>query len=208
MREASNYSPITSGAHKMVPFMSSVNCILFTDETDAEFTAHQERLKNITTSWEFSIHTVTGDGNCCFTALAYSLQQQQHIYTSLCKTFFSEKDIDILNSTVEELALKLRHLAVREWLENSEEYQGFLSHNGADGSELPLVLCEAPKFLQPGYFHGPLASTMVTAVTNALTIPVIVFSSALHPPIIYITPRICTASTPLYAAFNQHGAGH
>ena len=109
---------------------------------------------------------------------------------------------------MEELALKLRHLAVREWLENSEEYQGFLSHDGADGSELPLVLCEAPKFLQPGYFHGPLASTMVTAVTNALTIPVIVFSSALHHPIIYITPRRCTASTPLYAAFNQHGAGH
>ena len=125
MREASNYSPITSGAHKMVPFMSSGNCILFTDETDSEFTAHQERLNNITTSWGFSIHTVTGDGNCCFTALAYSLQQQQHIYTSLCKTFFSEKDIDILNSTVEELALKLRHLAVREWLGTLKNIKDF-----------------------------------------------------------------------------------
>ena len=39
-------------------------------------------------------------------------------------------------------------------------------------------------------------------------IPVIIFSSALHHPIIYISPRKCTISAPLYAASNQHKVVH
>ena len=49
---------------------------------------------------------------------------------------------------------------------------------------------------------------MVLAVSNALGLPVIIFSSAHHYPLIYITPRFCKISVPLYVAFNQAGAGH
>ncbi len=49
---------------------------------------------------------------------------------------------------------------------------------------------------------------MVPAVSNALGLPVIVFSSAHHHPLIYTTPRVCNASIPLYVAFNQANAGH
>ena len=208
MRKASSFSPITSGAHKMIPFMSSVNCIFNTDNSDTEHKSHCERLSNITASWGFHIHRVTGDGNCCFTALALSLQQQQHVYTSECRTFFSDKNLIISGSTVQDIALSLRHLVVQEWIQNSEDYQGYLAPDSDNDTEIPLVIDEAPKFLQPGYFHGPLAYTMVTAISNVLTIPIIVFSSALHHPIIYISPRKCTISAPLYAAYNQHGAGH
>ena len=96
-------------------------------------------------------------------------------------------------------------IAVKEWLENPADYQGFLTIDDESNGEVPLVIHEAPKFLQPGYFHGPLANTMVTAISN---VPIIIFSSALHHPIIYISPRRCTVSAPLYAAFNQHGERH
>ena len=39
-------------------------------------------------------------------------------------------------------------------------------------------------------------------------IPVIIFSSALHHPIIYISLRKCTIRAPLNAAFNQHKVVH
>ena len=99
-------------------------------------------------------------------------------------------------------------IAVKEWLENPADYQGFLTIDDESNGEAPLVIHEAPKFLQPGYFHGPLANTRVTAISNVLNISIIIFSSALHHPIIYILPRKCTVSAPLYAAFNQHGEGH
>lgn len=120
-----------------------------------------------------------------------------------CVTFFADKNINI-DSALQELALKLRQLAVKEWLENPEDYQGFLTMDDETNSEVPLVIHEAPKFLQPGYVHDPLANTMVTAISN---IPVIIFSFALHHPII-ISPRKCAVSSLLYAAFNPHGEGH
>ncbi len=49
---------------------------------------------------------------------------------------------------------------------------------------------------------------MIKAVSNALSLPIIVFSSGLHYPVVYTTPRDCQVSIPLYVAFNQAGAGH
>ena len=58
-----------------------------------------------------------------------------------------------------------------------------------------LVIHEAPKFLHPGYFHGPLANTMVTAISNVLSIPVIIFLSALHHP--HFAQIVCSQFTTL-----------
>ena len=134
MRKASSFSPITSRAHKMIPFMSSVNCIFNTDNSDTEHKSHCERLSNITASWGFHIHRVTGDGNCCFTALALSLQQQ-HVYISECRTFFSDKNLIISDSTVQYITLSLRHLVVQEWIQNSEDYHGYLAPDGDNDTE-------------------------------------------------------------------------
>ena len=96
---------------------------------------------------------------------------------------------------------KSRNIAVQEWCENEDQYQGFLEEDYC-------VQDEAAKYKQPGYVFGPLGNTIVLAVSNALGIPVIVFSSAHHYPIVYITPRVCRNPTPLYVGFNQAGAGH
>ena len=67
-------------------------------------------------------------------------------------------------------------MAVQEWLTNAQEYQGFLS--------ISTVEDEAPKFLNDGFYHGELANAMLLAISNALEIPVIVYSSALHHPFV------------------------
>ena len=67
---------------------------------------------------------------------------------------------------------------------------------------------EAEKFKSQGYFFGPLGNTMVRAVSNALGLSIVMFSSAHHYPVVYTIPRICNASVPLFVAFNQADAGH
>ena len=84
---------------------------------------------------------------------------------------------------------------------NASEYQGFIPSEYS-------VEAEAAKFKETSYFFGPLANTMIKAVSNAFSLPIIVFSSALHYPVVYTTPRVCHVSIPLYVAFNQAGAGH
>ena len=90
---------------------------------------------------------------------------------------------------------------MEEWCTVPHEYQNFVG-DSCDVKE------EAQKFMNRGYFFGPLGDTMVLAVANALGIQVIIFSSAHHYPLIYITPRVCKTSIPLYVAFNQGGPGH
>ena len=97
-------------------------------------------------------------------------------------------------------AMILREKAVNEWLNNPHEYQGFLTSSTVEE--------EAPKFMQSNFYHGELANTMVLAVSNALEIPIVVFSSALHHPLLFITPLSLKVTWPLFIAFSQYGPGH
>lgn len=185
----------------MIPFMSSVSCLFETvDSGVSEYEQHQKRLTEIVDSWGFQLHPVPGDGNCCFSALAFTIHtQQQDIKLRLPQLLV---DLGIEDSTsVDDIAYQLRRIAVDEWMSNAEEYQHFL-----DGEH--MVKEEAPTFLKQGHFFGPLGNTMVVAISNALGLPIIIFSSASHYPVINIAPRVCKASLLLYVAFNQSGAGH
>lgn len=75
MRKASNFSSITSGAHKMIPFMALVSCIFNTDYSNTEHHSHQERLTWLNHEGLKYTLLLHGDGSCCFTASAFSLKQ-------------------------------------------------------------------------------------------------------------------------------------
>ena len=192
----SNHSPLLN--QKMIPFMSSVTCLFETSVSPvSEYEQHQKRLTDIVDSWGFQIHPVPGDGNCCFYALAFSIHaQQQEIELTL-----PQLSVDLDIASIADTAHQLRCIAVDEWMNNTDEYQHYL-----DGEH--MVTEEAPMFLQDGHFFGPLGNTMVVAISNALGLPIIIFSSASHYPVISIAPRVCRASLPLYVAFNQSGPGH
>ena len=96
--------------------------------------------------------------------------------------------------------MQLRGLCVHEWKANPQEYEGFVPNTD--------VAAEADKFRESGFFFGELGNTMILSHSNALGLPMIIFSSAIYHPLINITPRHLRASIPLYLAFNQYGAGH
>ena len=197
LQSQSNFTPMLLN-QSMIPFMSSVSC-LFDTALVGEVDDHQERLSTLVQSWGFTMHAILGDGNCCFSALASSLLYQRHLIEAKYPSLLTLLGLNF--TTVEELAVHLRRKAVQEWTTNASEYQGFLP------SEYD-VETEAAKFKETSYFFGPLGNTMIKAVSNILSIPIIVFSSALHYPVVYTTPRICHSPIPLYLAFNQSGAGH
>ncbi len=49
---------------------------------------------------------------------------------------------------------------------------------------------------------------MVLALSNALEIPIVVFSSALHHPLLFITPKVLKVACPIFIRFSQYGPGH
>ena len=160
---------------KMVPFMSAVASHFSTDQVDVdnESTQHKARLLTIVQSCGYKLCDVAADGNCCFSAVAFSLLAQQHVISTKLPTYFEDKQLPMQYS-IKDLAQHLREKTVEEWQNNCHEYEGFLSN--------ATVLDEAPKFLQDGYYHGELADTVILAMSNSLEIPIVVFSSALHHP--------------------------
>jgi len=58
------------------------------------------------------------------------------------------------------------------------------------------VKTEAKEFRES--FLWSLANSTIKTVSNALGLPIIVFSSTLHYPVANTTPRACNHSLPLY----------
>ena len=147
--------------------MSSVSCLFESvDSSTSEYEQHQNRLTNNVASWGFQLHPVAGDGNCCFSALAFTIHAQQQDIELRLPQLFVDLSIEI-NASIADIAYQLRRVAVDEWMNNADEYQHFL-----DGEH--MVREEAPMFLQQGHFFGPLGNTMVVAISNALGLPVII----------------------------------
>ena len=115
------------------------------------------------------------------------------------KEFLYSLSVDF-SADIQTMAIQLRQIMVSEWIENSSRYEGFLPD--------VCIQQEAPKFLIPGNFYGPLADTMLTALCNALQTPIIVFSSIECHPFFCITPQNQRISVPVIVAYTQFGPGH
>lgn len=111
-------------------------------ETEDEYTQHRTRLCSIVQSCGYKLCDIAGDGNCCFTAIVFTLLTQQDIILSEIPTYFADKQLPT-QCSLQELARVLREKAVKEWLDNPHEYQGFLSRGTVEEA--------APKFLQNGF---------------------------------------------------------
>ena len=191
-------------SYHMIPFMSGVPSLYFHGSSsnqcaDAQIQAHEKRLSNILDSCNMCKHIIEGDGNCCFSAVAFSLKANFSFLSDSHKLFYFSCGLD-LSGDMQSIASQLRKLTVSEWIEHSELYEGFLTDVSIEK--------EAPKFLVPGYFHGDLADTMLTSLSNVLQTPIIVFSSIACHPFFCVTPNTQTIPLPLMVAFNQAGAGH
>ena len=200
MQKQSSQSPAFN--YKFLPFMSSVASIFFHHNPKPEVDEHarsEKRLENVLTAWGMKGHCIEGDGNCCFSTVAFSLLTNVTYILQNSPGFFSNIGIKP-SDTLKSLSMQLRNLTVDEWMQNPEDYEGFVPEVN--------IQQEAAKFLQSGYFYGELADTIVLALSNLLGLPFIIFSSSICQPVITITPRQLKAPIPMYLAFNQSGAGH
>ena len=189
--------------YRMLPLCSSVAAIFFDPQHNASDThaQHEDRLENILKAWGMQRHKMAGDGNCCFSAVAFSVITNFSLLKEHASDFFESINLQVDPiSNLDDVAMQLRGLCVREWKANPHEYEGFVPNTD--------VAAEADKFMESGFFYGELGNTMILSLSNALGLPLIIFSSAIYHPLINITPRHLRASIPLYLAFNQYGAGH
>ena len=85
---------------------------------------HLKRLVDIVNSWGFQIHPVPGDGDCSFTAIAYTIHSQRQAIELRLPQLFRDHGVES-NATIPDIAYQLRRVAVDEWMKNSEEYQNF-----------------------------------------------------------------------------------
>jgi len=149
---------------------------------------------------------IAGNGNCFFVSLATMIQHQLTSDSLHDETKVHLENlgiiIDVATSSIEQMATALRRTVVDEWLSNAADYEPFLL-SGQDYQE------EANAFLQDGYFAAELGNAMPLAASNALHIPVVVFTTMSNFPIIPICPRdIILTNTPIFLAYDMNFAGH
>ena len=80
---------------------------------------HEQRLSN---AWNMGRKNIQGDGNCCFSAVAYSLSVNWGAFTEEERAALSMCGLSPSMNT-EVMAAHLRKLAVEEWLSNAPYYQ-------------------------------------------------------------------------------------
>ena len=109
LHETSDHSPLLN--FKMVPFMSSVSCLFERiGGIESENGQHQKCLIDIVESWGFELIPVPGDGDCCFSALAFSILTQLHNIERRLPGFGTNYD----NSSIADVGKRLRRIAVDE----------------------------------------------------------------------------------------------
>ena len=92
---------------------------------------------------------------------------------------------------------------VQEWLENSEEYEPFMSLSDAKFEDIALT------YKTPGPFSGACGNLMVMALANVLKINIVLFTSMEQMPVIPVIPRDALLTPhPIYIAFNHGSCGH
>ena len=127
-------------------------------------------MENVLKSWNFKRLPVSGDGNCLFYAVAYSLLyriRSERTNQLLLKFNFSTD----YSHPVQYLAKKMREAVVLEWTgENTMYYQSFLTQQQLQE--------EAHRFLHDGEFIGDVGNLVLPALVTVLAIPMTVFTSA------------------------------
>ena len=81
-----------------MPFMSNVPSIIFhslNNDTNSNKLLHDKRLSDVLDAWGLCRHEIVGDGNCCFTAVAFGLIFSAESLSGEYKHFLHLKEVDL-----------------------------------------------------------------------------------------------------------------
>ena len=198
--------------NEFLPFIDDCNRglphdnLLDSDNAGIQSSDHgtnEQRLNDVISVCGMTKIPVAKDGNCCFFSVASALKV---LYTNAntpeLKDQLKSLPVDV-EGNIGSTSLLLRQLVYEEWVKFKEQYQDYLV-----GSSLTNLEYEASRFLTPGFFLSALGDTVVSALCNALGIPIIVLTSIPGTPILQFKPRSFLVHAPIIIAYNQAGAGH
>ena len=102
--KSSSTSPVN---YQFFPFMSSVSS-LFSSKIDSQPVAEHSPLDSLIDSWKMKRVAIVGDGNCCFSAVAFGIMNTS--FTPSLNSIHPE----LTMSSLEVLSKQLRGVAVKE----------------------------------------------------------------------------------------------
>ena len=198
---------VSESAHlhfSQIPFMISTisdlsNSLMFMEEEEK---SSLERLDVLLKSWEFSRLEVPRDGNCLFHSVAHNLIFQLESGNADLRNILDELGIHTHQPLIE-IASDLRRGVVKEWIgEHSSLYQLFMTEG--------QLLSQAEQFLQDGVYSMDIGDLAITALSNMLQSPIVLFTSKLNQPIHIQNPTYAPlrSSNPIYLAYLQSGSSH
>ena len=134
--------------------------------------------------------TVCGDGNCFFSAVALSMIRNIEEWRASLVLAGLTVTSDVTLNTV---TTALSQIFVRELLgERRSKYEDFLVQESLDYD------VEANKFLTSGFYDSDLGDTMPLALCTALQFSMVIFSTDVRLPIMYITPEIVASESTAF----------
>ena len=198
MKELYGKSPLLQT--EFLPFFTNLNVVH--ESTMAVLDSeekHQAYLNNLIGLCGMKRLEMEKDGNCFYTSTAAALKVLWDNVSADKKNQLKRLPIDIELTELDIVSSQLRSKICKEWINNGESYQGFLQHCNVND--------EAIRFLQDGYFASELGDTVLMALANCLTMPVVALSS--HAGILMFKPREYLSFTPIILAYNAaYGPGH
>ena len=168
-----------------------------------EISTHYQRVDEVLKSWNQSRVPVSPDGNCLFYSVLYNARVQCENNNSELEQVLNTNGISILSDSKSNATI-LRHLVVKEWLENAWYYKSFLAHEEDQFD----VRVEA--FKQDGHFASNIGDLVITAISNVLKTSIVLLTSNSDMPVHVQPPTLSTMINPhpIYVVYMQYGAGH
>ena len=90
-----------------------------------EHARSERRLNDVLQAWGMKCHSIDGNGNCCFTAVAFALLTNSQQISQHSTTFFTNLGIQLTD--LKHISIQPRSLTVAEWKANQQDYDGFLT---------------------------------------------------------------------------------
>ena len=175
------------------------------DLNKENITRHKNRLSSVLESYQLKAIDVPEDGDCLFTSIAIYIEQLLTSQSALPQSLINHFQGIGITSTMprDVLTSYLREVLVHEWLSNQDRYQPFFS------STISNFESESLKYLERGVFSSDIGDAMLLGLSNALQIPIVVFTSVESWPYFTIQPQSAPViSKPILLAFLQIGPGH
>ena len=163
-------------------------------------------LRNLST-FNLTIDSVIGDGNCCFHRITLqlfkllTLNDDGTVEENIQNYVEMLKGMGFGQSTAEDAAL-LRDLFIKELLRNIDRYKNWINLEEHD------FLREINYLQQQGTFGSNLADLCVKVCSNVLGLPIVVITSYPGAPHFSFLPAQMNYAKPIYIAFNHTPPGH